>query len=92
MKFMKMITIPTEKCLASYQLRNKSPMTNSFFCALIEPCENFSFMPGGPVIVKNKLVGIISLGMRPKGVKPNIFTRISPFMSWVEEETGIKAL
>lgn len=40
---------------------------------------------GGPLVVSNVLVGVVSWG-RPCGVGyPDVFTRISSFVSWIQD-------
>lgn len=47
---------------------------------------------GGPLtLVDGTLVGIISNGIKTcsNSVQPNIFTKVSKYIDWIEEKTGL---
>lgn len=66
-------------------------MHNSTICALLGSgsgtCRGDS---GGPIITHNKLIGVVSWGIRPCGAgHPDGFTRLSSFLDWIFEVTGV---
>lgn len=46
---------------------------------------------GSPLVIDGKLVGIATWTITPCGYgDPSAFTRISPFLDWIHEKTGIQ--
>lgn len=46
---------------------------------------------GGPLLVNNVQVGIVSWSVKPCGVPPfpGVFTDVSRYVDWIENKTGI---
>lgn len=93
--------VPATSCNRSYAGVDLSPYPNGiseeeFICAQLvkrsgEECVG---MPGSPLMVKEKglwtIIGIYSFGVSCSGSAhyPTVFTRVTPFVSWIYEELG----
>lgn len=45
---------------------------------------------GSPLVLNNQLIGVMSWG-DPSGVgKPDQYTRITSYLDWITEQTGVK--
>lgn len=51
-------------------------------------------VPGGPLLVNGVQVGIVSWSVKPCGVPPfpGVFTEVSRYIDWIENNTGIEFL
>lgn len=47
---------------------------------------------GSPLTIDNRLIGVLSWGVPEKNERPEQFTRLSEFIHWIEQKTGIKAV
>ena len=49
---------------------------------------------GGPLLVNNVMVGIVSWALKPCAVAPypGVYTDVASFVPWLVEKTGIKIL
>lgn len=45
---------------------------------------------GGPLVLKGKLVGVVSWGVLCASGKPDAFSRISSFIDWIQETSQIE--
>lgn len=48
---------------------------------------------GGPLVARSKLIGIVSFGFIPcASGNPDGYTRVSSFLGWIQNVTGISTL
>lgn len=87
-----MLTVPNEMCSNTFPANFITANHQSLICAVREDNIRTTMMSGGPLIAKDKLIGFLSFGFVSSHEKPSIFTRISPYLSWLESVTGIRAL
>lgn len=80
-------TIANSECATAHSNATYPyPVFDSNICTFTEygqgACHGDS---GGPLVVNNVLVGVVSWG-QPCGVGyPDVFTRVSSFVSWIQE-------
>ncbi|XP_060530975.1 trypsin-4-like [Cylas formicarius] len=84
-----LITFSDDYCLRYY-----NPIQfvkNMFFCAgNLDNTKGFcSEDSGGPLIVDNEQIGIVSFGLTPCASGPGVYTNISPYRDWITKVTGV---
>ena len=41
---------------------------------------------GGPIVWQGNVVGIVSWGLRPCGLHPTVFIRVSHHLQWIQQQ------
>ncbi|KAK5640429.1 hypothetical protein RI129_011240 [Pyrocoelia pectoralis] len=81
----KLFSITNEKCAEEHPYAN---VTASNICTFTKKgegaCKGDS---GGPLVSFNKQVGVVSWGLPCAKGKPDVFTRVYSFLSWVADHT-----
>lgn len=47
---------------------------------------------GGPLVADNRLIGLVSWCVSYAEGRPDVFTRISSYVEWINEHTGLTAI
>lgn len=93
LKYANLRVITNEECIQLHTYRDRYLIHDSVLCTFIEggkgPCRGDS---GGVLVVNHQLVGILSWGIPCSIEKPHQFTRISSFIDWIQQHTGIHAI
>lgn len=88
--FAKVLTLSNRDCIARHTAVQAAKIHNSTLCTLIKAgvgtCNGDS---GGPLVVNDKLAGIVSWGIPCALGRPDVFTRVSTYVSWIVQETGL---
>lgn len=94
LRYIHLRVISNDVCIGMHTSNeSKECIHNSTLCTFLEKgkgtCQGDS---GSPIIVTNKLVGILSWGDKNcASGKPDKFTRISNMIDWIQNKTNITA-
>ncbi|KAF5287780.1 hypothetical protein FQA39_LY15716 [Lamprigera yunnana] len=82
LQFIRLKTVSNERCKYDHFF---PPINDTQICTLtLEEKSTCAGDPGGPLVLENKQVGILSWD-QPCGVKyPDIFTRVSSYIDWIK--------
>lgn len=88
-----MRTISNDECITRHKFKVKKFIYNTTLCTYIDyDAGSYYGDSGGPLIINNKLVGVLSWGIirdeEKQPLRPEQFTRISEYTQWIEEKTG----
>ncbi|KAJ8672561.1 hypothetical protein QAD02_003820, partial [Eretmocerus hayati] len=92
-KSMKVPVIENQKCQEVYKKKGYV-ITKNMFCAQADVSDAGDGDSGGPGIINNLLVGIVSFGTNQakRSRFPGVYTNVFYFRDWIENETGIPDL
>ncbi|XP_031781466.1 serine protease 64 isoform X1 [Nasonia vitripennis] len=80
--------VSRKKCQEAY---SDDDITENMFCAGKGATDNCEGDSGGPAVIDNKLVGIISWGYECGSPKnPGVYTQIYRYRKWIAKNTGLK--
>lgn len=89
LQFLHLKTITKEKCIKDSITSIQNLIYDGLVCAAVDNSALCFGDSGGPLASNGRLVGVVAWSnMCGKGM-PNGFTRISPFVDWIRNETGI---
>lgn len=94
LQFVQLLTLSNEECIERIDEFHGQFIFDSTLCAMqrvgVGACNGDS---GSPLVVRGTLVGIDSWGSRPcANGGPDMFARMSVFVDWIVEQTGLMVL
>lgn len=92
LKYIHLKTISYEECTDKIESKYMRFIKAPTICALAEKHAGTSKGDTGcPLFMNDKLIGIVRINSCGSA-KPDVFTRLSPYTSWIESITGVKAV
>lgn len=93
LQFIELRVISNDECIRRHTLEHQLSIHNSTLCTFIG-FEAGAYVgdSGGGLTINNQLVGVLSWGLLGIKENPDQFTRVSEFIEWIEDKTGIKAV
>lgn len=86
-----MYTLSNEDCRERH-VSELNLIHNSTICTFLQTGYGSCFGDsGGPLVAANKLIGLVSWGIPCARGYPDAFTRVSSYLEWIKEETGVTA-
>ncbi|GAB0090072.1 hypothetical protein DMENIID0001_047370 [Sergentomyia squamirostris] len=86
-----MVTMTNEECLNNHRVDVHSPpIQGSNICAIRENSGACMGDSGSPLMIGNELVGIVSWGVPCARNFGDVFTRISMYQSWINQNIQLK--
>lgn len=90
LRYARVRIISNEECLSMYEGNNAAKIRNTSICTFkkrnVGTCYGDS---GGPLKEGDELVGLVSWGVPCAVGRPDVFTRISEYIDWIVEHTGM---
>lgn len=92
--FLDLVTLGQLDCQSRISGEFSERITNNTLCAYSNEigrgmCYGDS---GGPLVVENRLIGLVSWCVSYAIGRPDVFTRISSYVEWINDNTGLNAI
>lgn len=92
LKFVQVYTLSNDECRENHSEEQAELIYDGALCTLLAEGEGACFGDsGGPLTTQGQLIGLVSWGVPCAVGRPDQFTRISAFLDWIQENTGITA-
>lgn len=93
LRFFELKTLTNEDCRARLKPPASDRVNNGTLCAFTEKEQGVCVGDyGNPVISNGQLVGVVGwMGLCASGV-PDYYTRISSYLKWIEDVSGVVAV
>lgn len=92
LNFLRVITLSEEDCRSRHTEPANERINNGTLCAFSQmgqgPCHADS---GGSLVSNRQLVGVVSWGIPCAWGQPDQYTRITWFLTWIQEVSGVVA-
>lgn len=90
--YIKVQTISNAECSEEHKLQTNFKVDDNKICtstiAGYGVCHADS---GGPLVLYGQLIGLLSWGVPCSRGKPDVFERVSEYVDWIEQMTGVVA-
>lgn len=91
LRYVRIFTLANDDCKKRHNATEAVKISETSLCAFKTHGAGTCFGDsGGPLAAKQTLIGLVSWGIPCAQGKPDMFTRISSYVDWIVQETGLE--